>query len=113
MKHFIGAFKKFADFSGRAQREEYWMFILFYLIFYIILMTIDIMAGTAVLAAIFSLVMLVPSISVAARRLHDTGRTGWWQLIILLPLIGAIVLLVFLVQDSHDENAYGPNPKAA
>ncbi|MGR3220105.1 MAG: DUF805 domain-containing protein, partial [Candidatus Anammoxibacter sp.] len=57
------------------------------------------------------LVLLVPSISIAARRLHDTGRTGWWQLIALIPLIGTIVLIVFLAQDSHSENSYGPNPK--
>ena len=63
------------------------------------------------LALIFALAMLVPSISIAARRLHDTGRSGWWQLISLIPLIGAIVLIVFLVQDSHEENQYGPNPK--
>ena len=112
MKHFIGAFKKFADFSGRAQREEYWMFVLFYLIFSIILAVIDIVVGTAVLATIFGLVMLIPSISIAARRLHDTGRTGWWQLLIITG-IGLIVLLVFMVLDSHDENKYGPNPKAA
>ena len=113
MEYFLGAFKKYADFTGRARRKEYWMFILFYIIFYIALAVIDVLLGTMFLALIFSLVLLVPSISIAARRLHDTGRTGWWQLIALIPLIGFIVLIVFLVLDSQDDNEYGPNPKAA
>lgn len=57
--------------------------------------------------------MLAPSISIAARRLHNTGRSGWWQLISVVPLIGIIVLIVFLVQDSKQDNEYGPNPKTA
>ena len=113
MEYFIGALKKYADFSGRARRKEYWMYVLFYLIFYIALTVVDASLGTFLLAVIFSLALFVPSISIAARRLHDTGRTGWWQLIALIPLIGAIVLIVFLVQDSHDDNEYGPNPKSA
>ncbi|MCK4710975.1 MAG: DUF805 domain-containing protein [Gammaproteobacteria bacterium] len=113
MGYFLGAFSKFADFSGRAQRKEYWIFILIYMLIYIALAVIDAFLGTMVLALIFSLVLLVPSISIATRRLHDTGRTGWWQLIAIIPLIGIIVLIVFLVQDSHDENSYGPNPKLA
>lgn len=111
MEYFLSALKKYADFSGRARRKEYWMFILFYFIIYITLAIVDSLIGTMFLALIFVLAMLVPSISIAARRLHDTGRTGWWQLISLIPLIGAIVLIVFLVQDSHEENQYGPNPK--
>lgn len=111
MEYFLSALKKYADFSGRARRKEYWMFILFYFIIYITLAIVDSLIGTMFLALIFVLAMLVPSISIAARRLHDTGRSGWWQLISLIPLIGAIVLIVFLVQDSHEENQYGPNPK--
>ena len=111
MEYFLSALKKYADFSGRARRKEYWMFILFYFIIYISLVIVDSLIGTMFLALIFALAMLVPSISIAARRLHDTGRSGWWQLISLIPLIGAIVLIVFLVQDSHEENQYGPNPK--
>ncbi len=113
MEYFLDAFSKYADFSGRAQRREYWMYILFYMLFYIGLAIIDAFLGTMVLAVIFSLIMLVPSVSIAARRLHDTGRTGWWQLISFIPLIGVIILIVFLAQDSHDNNAYGPNPKLA
>jgi uncharacterized membrane protein YhaH (DUF805 family) len=62
---------------------------------------------------LFALVMLVPSISIATRRLHNTGRSGWWQLISVVPLIGIIVLIVFLVQDSKQDNEYGPNPKTS
>lgn len=113
MEYFLGAFKKFADFSGRARRKEYWMYFLFYMIFYIGLAIIDGVVGTMFLAFIFSVVMLIPSISIATRRLHDTGRSGWWQLIALIPLVGAIVLIIFLVQDSHADNSYGPNPKLA
>lgn len=113
MEYFIGAIKEYATFSGRARRKEYWMFFLFYMIFYIILAVIDGVLGTMFLSIIFSLALLIPSISIAARRLHDTGRTGWWQLIVLIPLIGVIVLIVFLAQGSGDENKYGVSPELA
>ena len=111
MEYFTGALKRYADFSGRARRKEYWMFILFYLIFYIVLSVIDGFLESIWLCSVYSLVLLLPSISVAARRLHDVGKSGWWQLIVLIPLIGAIILIFFLVKDSHDDNDYGPNPK--
>lgn len=113
MEYFTNALKRYADFTGRARRKEYWMYILFYLIFYIVLSVIDAALGTLLLTSLFSLALLIPSISIAARRLHDTGRSGWWQLLVLIPLLGSIVLIIFLVQDSHDENIYGPNPKLA
>ncbi len=112
MEHFIGAIKKYADFTGRARRTEYWMFTLFYLIFFLVTVGIDMALGTTFIAAIFSLGLLLPSLAIGARRLHDTGRSGWWQLLYFIPLIGAIVLLVFFCQDSQDENDYGANPKA-
>lgn len=112
MEYFIDAFKKYAEFSGRATRTQYWMFILFFMIIYFVLALIDVLVGTMVLAFIFNIAAFLPSIAIAARRLHDTGRTGWWQLLVLIPLIGAIVLIVFFVQDSAEDNEYGPNPKA-
>lgn len=112
MNYFLDALKRYADFTGRARRKEYWMFILFYLIFYIAAMVVDIVLGTFFIALIFALAMVIPSIAIAARRLHDTGRSGWWQLIALIPFIGGIILLVFLVLDSTEDNQYGPNPKA-
>jgi len=111
VEYFISSVKKYADFKGRARRKEYWMFILFYLIFIVGLSVVDVLLGTGVLSSIFMLLMLVPTISAATRRLHDTGRSGWWQLITLVPLIGSIILIYFLVQDSHDANDYGQNPK--
>lgn len=88
------------------------MYYLFYLIFYVVVTVIDRVLGLGFLTLIYMLALFVPTISVAARRLHDTGRTGWWQLIGIIPLIGIIVLIVFWVQDSHpEENQYGPNPK--
>jgi uncharacterized membrane protein YhaH (DUF805 family) len=85
------------------------MFILINFIIQIVLS----LFGFEIISGIISLLLLIPSISIGARRLHDTGRTGWWQLIYLVPLIGLIVMIVFLVQDSHDDNEYGPNPKVS
>lgn len=113
MEFYIDALKKYADFSGRARRKEYWMFILCNLIISIALGIVDEVLGTAILSLVYALAMIVPSISVAARRLHDTGRSGWWQLISLVPLIGIIVLIVFLAQAGGEENDYGVNPKLA
>ena len=105
---------KYAVFSGRARRQEYWMFVLFYIIFNIVLGVVESLIGlVGVLTSIYWLALLIPSIAVAVRRLHDTGRTGWWLLITLIPLIGFIVFIVFAVQDSQPgDNEYGPNPKA-
>lgn len=121
MSWFLAALKKYADFSGRAQRSEYWFFVLFYILIDILLIIVDRMtgsfsagAGMGLLSGLFSLAMIIPSLAVSVRRLHDTDRSGWWLLIALVPLIGAIVLLVFYVQDSQpDENRFGANPKAA
>jgi uncharacterized membrane protein YhaH (DUF805 family) len=112
MEYFTLALQKYADFTGRSTRTEYWMYVLFYLLFYAVAAIIDNLIDARIFTSILSLALLLPSLSVAARRLHDTGRTGWWQLISLIPVIGIIVLIIFLVQDSHDDNEYGPNPKA-
>ena len=93
-------FNKFANFEGRARRSEYWWFILF------------VNLVSLVTCGIASIVFLVPVIAVTARRLHDIGRSGWWQLISFVPLAGAILLLIWTVQDSDPgTNEYGPNPK--
>ena len=92
-------------FEGRAQRVEYWYFTLINLIAGLILSYVS-----PTLQAIYALAVFLPALAV--RRLHDTERSGWWLLLIFLPLIGAIVLIIFLVQDSTPgDNAYGPNPK--
>lgn len=113
MEYFVDALQKYADFTGRATRTQYWMFILIYILISIAASLLDFVIGISLVSTLLALALLVPSISIAARRLHDTDRSGWWQLIALIPLIGWIVLLVFLVQDSRGDNEYGPNPKAA
>lgn len=119
MNWYMTAFKKYATFSGRARRKEYWYFVLFNLISLIIINFIDIMIGTfdaaagiGLLGGLYAVLAFLPTLSVAVRRLHDTGRTGWWLLLYLIPLVGAIVIFVFLVLDSEpNENKYGNNPK--
>jgi uncharacterized membrane protein YhaH (DUF805 family) len=109
MRWFIGAVKRYAVFSGRARRKEYWFFVLFYVLIYWIASLIDYRFGLLALLA-----LALPSCAVGFRRLHDTGRSGWWTLLGFIPLVGSLVLLVFMAQDSQAEtNRYGPNPKAA
>ena len=108
---------KYATFSGRAARSEYWWFALFSFVASLILTVIDIMLfGNESLMSIdliFSLAILVPSIAVGVRRLHDLGRSGWWLLIILIPLIGILILLFFFVQKGTDgPNEHGADPLA-
>lgn len=116
---FIYALKNYANFSGRARRREYWMFILFYVLISLVLVFIDGMTGTfnagsgmGLLGGLYALGMLVPSFAVMVRRLHDTEKSGWWSLIILIPLVGVIVLLVFLCMDSKtSQNKFGLSRK--
>lgn len=113
MEHFTAAVQQYVNFEGRNTRTQYWMFILFYMIFYVVCAIVGKVIGTTLIALLYSLALLLPSIAAATRRLHDTGRSGWWQLIALIPLLGAIVLIVFLAQDTTpSDNQYGPNPKA-
>jgi len=103
---------KYVVFSGRARRSEFWWFALFALILYIVVGIIDLAIGSSVLLLIVALALLLPSLAVTVRRLHDTGRSGWWILISLVPFVGGIILLVFECQDSQPgANAYGPSPK--
>ncbi|MHC4458274.1 MAG: DUF805 domain-containing protein [Planctomycetota bacterium] len=113
MNWYLEVLKKYAVFSGRARRKEYWMFFLFNIIIAFVLGLIEGLVGSqGIVAMLYFLAVLIPGIAVSVRRLHDTDRSGWWLLIGLIPLIGAIVLLVFLVQDSKPgENQYGLNPK--
>lgn len=116
---YLKVLRQYADFSGRARRKEYWMFTLINVIASLILGVIDgftsLMVGdgaVGVLGLIYSLAVLIPSLAVSVRRLHDSGRSGWWLLIALVPLLGAIVLIVFACLDSEEgDNQYGPNPK--
>jgi uncharacterized membrane protein YhaH (DUF805 family) len=110
---YIDVLKKYAVFSGRAQRAEYWYFFLFNIIVAVVLAALDQMLGFGnILSGIYTLAVLLPGIGVGVRRLHDIGRSGWWLLIGLIPVIGFIVLIIWYVKDSDPgENQYGPNPK--
>lgn len=103
---------KYADFSGRARRAEYWWFYLAYILVSIVAVVIDALIGISILQWLVLLAAIVPTLAVGARRLHDTGKSGWWQLIGLVPLVGVIVLIVFFATDGHPgTNKYGPSPK--
>lgn len=113
MEWYLEVLRKYAVFSGRARRKEYWMFILINMLIALALGVIDgILGGGGLLGGLYSLAILIPSLAVSVRRLHDTGRSGWWILICLIPLLGAIVLLIFMLIDSDPEaNEFGQNPK--
>lgn len=118
MSWFVQALKKYAVFSGRSRRKEYWYFVLFVVLIQVVLTIIDASLGTlhrswgvGLLTGIFNLAILIPGLAVSVRRLHDTDRSGWWILLGLIPIIGPIILIVFYVQDSTPANRYGPNPK--
>lgn len=108
MDEFLEAFRKYADFQGRASRREYWMFFGVALLVSIVLGILEGIMGTKFLGLLYALAVFVPSLAVGVRRLHDTNRSGWWLLLCLIPLIGALVLIVFALQESqHEGNRYG------
>jgi uncharacterized membrane protein YhaH (DUF805 family) len=107
MNWYLDVLKKYAVFDGRARRQEFWMFAL---INFVISLILNLVLG--MVGLIYALAVFLPTIGVGIRRLHDTGRSGWWLLIGLIPVVGFIVLLVFFVQDSQPgDNQYGSNPK--
>jgi len=98
--------QKYCCFEGRARRSEYWWFCLFNVIVSSVLSAIHPYLGYA-----YALAVLLPGLGVAVRRLHDTGRSGWLVLLALIPLVGGIIVLVFMCQDSQPDNQYGASPK--
>ena len=121
MNWYLKVLNQYTDFNGRARRTEYWMFTLFNIIFGVIAMGFDNVLGIAFgelgfygpLYLIYGLAMFLPGLAVGVRRLHDVGKSGWMYLISLIPLIGAIWLLVLMVTDGESsENEYGINPKS-
>jgi uncharacterized membrane protein YhaH (DUF805 family) len=120
MQWYTDVIKKYVEFSGRARRKEFWMFVLINAVISIVLSIIDRAIGTSsangggLLQSIYGLAVLLPSIAVAVRRLHDTNRSGWWILLGLIPIIGWIILIIWYAQDgTPGDNQYGPDPKAA
>lgn len=119
MEWYLSVLRKYATFEGRARRKEYWMFTLFNVLIIMGLSLVDYMIGTfdaeadiGLLGGIYSLGVLIPSLAVGVRRLHDTDRSGWWLLLTFLPFLGAIILLIFFVLDgTPGQNRFGENPK--
>lgn len=114
MNWYVAVMRRSFDFSGRAPRSEYWWFVGLMLLFSIVVSAVfEIVSSdaSALASALFSLVHLVPSLAVGARRLHDTGRTGWWQLVGFVPLIGFVALLVLMVLKGEEgANRFGDPP---
>ena len=117
MHWYFEGLKNFSDFYSRARRTEYWLFTLFSTLIFAALRVTDMLIGLDPstllnLSGLYSLAVLIPTLAVTVRRLHDTGRTGWWVLISLIPCLGFIVLLVFMCLDGEPgRNMYGENPK--
>jgi uncharacterized membrane protein YhaH (DUF805 family) len=101
-KSITTCFSKYADFNGRASRSEFWWWALF-----VFLVSVAASFFSQMLSGIFSLATLLPYLAVGARRLHDTNRSGWFQLLSLIPLIGWIILLVFFIQEGKEPNRFG------
>jgi len=117
MNWYVNVLKNYVGFSGRARRTEYWMFVLFnaiiaFVLYLPFLFTQEI--AFASLYSIYALAVFLPSLAVTVRRLHDTGKSGWWYLISLVPLVGAIMLIIFTATaGAQGPNQYGADPKAA
>lgn len=119
MKWYLMALKKYAEFNGRSRRQEYWMFLLFNMIFAMVVMALDNVLGIAMesigygpLYGLYTLAMFIPGLSVGVRRLHDIEKSGWMMLIALIPLIGAIWLIVLFAKNGTvGPNQYGEDPK--
>lgn len=117
MDYYFDVLKKYAVFHGRARRKEYWMFVFFNVLMSLILAILDSFLSTTFgippfLRALYVLFVLLPGIGVTIRRLHDTNRSGWWLLLLFVPVLGTIIYLAFMCWvGDESENRYGPNPK--
>lgn len=120
MSWYFAVLSKYAVFQGRARRKEYWMFVLMNFIVAFVLgflgsaLGLKVAGGFNLIGLLYAMLVMLPSIAVGVRRLHDIGRSGGWMWIALIPLLGSILLLVWAVLDSEPgQNAYGPNPKTS
>jgi uncharacterized membrane protein YhaH (DUF805 family) len=118
MDRFVDGLKQYAVFRGRARRPAYWWFFVIYLLISVVLAVVDAIigqydsaTGVGLLSGLFGLATLLPAWGLTVRRLHDTDRSGWWLLVTLLPVLGAIVMLVFAASaGTRGDNRYGPDP---
>lgn len=116
MHWYLEPWRKYLEYEGRARRREYWSFTLGNVLIAFALVGLGTGVSESIFAvySLFMLATIIPSLMVGIRRLHDTGRSGWWLLISLVPLVGGLILLVFFLFDSEPgSNEYGPNPKGA
>ena len=122
MKWYIKVLKNYFNFTGRARRTELWMFVLFNTLFWNAASLLDKLLGTTFpttgsihygwFYTIYCIAILLPSLAVSVRRLHDIGKSGGWLLICFIPIIGGIILLVWdCTEGQEGENQYGPDPK--
>ena len=126
MNWYLKVIKQYADFKGRARRKEYWMFVLFNLIFIIVAMILDKVLGTnfkmpgeysqelpyGFIYTLYALAIVIPGIAVSVRRLHDINKTGWLVLIAFIPFGGLVLLYWSFLEGTKGENQFGPDPKA-
>lgn len=114
MNYYIEAIKKYAVFTGRSRRSEYWYFVLFNFLAAIAIGIVSVIINDRdnTLSRLYTLAMFLPALGVTIRRLHDIGKSGWWIFMVLIPLVGAIILIVWEATDGQlGSNKYGPNPK--
>lgn len=113
IRAYLTVLRKYAVFEGRARRREFWGFVLVNMVAGFLLYALGALTGLGfTLWTLYSIALIFPNLAVTARRLHDTERSGWWMLLSLLPVVGTLILVYFLVQDSTPgPNAYGPVPK--
>ena len=115
MEWYLKVLRQYADFDGRARRTEYWMFTLINQLISLSLSALQYLLDVSlfgIISSIYSIAVLIPTIAVAIRRLHDIGKSGWFLLLAVIPIIGAIWLLVLFVTDGNPhENEYGPDTK--
>ena len=109
---YIEVLQKYAEFDGRAKRSEYWLFFLIHVIISVVLAVIAAVGPDflAIVPVLYWLALIVPQFAVGARRLHDTGKSGWLQLILLVPLVGWIIVLILMAMPGQGDNNYGPVP---
>ncbi|MEV7526102.1 DUF805 domain-containing protein [Streptomyces sp. NPDC091371] len=112
--YYTDVLKKYVDFSGRARRQEVWMFVLCNMVVEAVVLTLDVLFGAMfILYAVYTLAIALPAISLTVRRLHDLGKAGWWYFIGCIPIIGWIWMLVLMATAGQPhENKYGPSPKS-
>ncbi|MEZ9567200.1 DUF805 domain-containing protein [Vibrio artabrorum] len=119
MEYFIGAIRKYSVFKGRARRKEFWYFYLVSFVISLVLAFLDHQLGTydpelggGLLGGIYGIFIFLPSLALTVRRIHDTGRSGYWAFLLLVPLVGLLVILFFALTDSNSgSNEYGGSPK--